>query len=150
MKLTTPILKSLCNELAHGNPMWALIVLNEYLSPNDPLHRACVQRAKSRLSQATQSSELAMRLFAGATYQQLPVELQRDVGPRASNKKPAAPFFTTRTQSQRASRAAMGRRNREIETRRTRPGRMAPQRRANSRPAALALGVAPVSVRRSL
>ena len=79
MKLTQPILTTLSRELSHGNPWWALVVLNEYLRPTTPLHTAFVSHCKRRMPL---DSQLARRLYAGARYEELSLEERACVGVR--------------------------------------------------------------------
>lgn len=68
MKLTQAVLKTISRQLCHGNPWWALVVLNEYLEPESPLHAALLRLFWRRVSC---HSELASRLCAGARYKDL-------------------------------------------------------------------------------
>lgn len=80
MKLTQPILKSISHQLCHGNPWWALVVLNEYLEPASPLHVALMRLFWRRVDH---DSKLAHRLNAGALYRDLSPEERTLIGPRA-------------------------------------------------------------------
>lgn len=149
MKLTTPILMSLCDEITNGNPLWALTVLNEYLTPDDPIHRACVHRAKIRLRQAPQSSPLVEQLIGGATYEQLPPELQSYVGPKSSPRRRRLPSFQPRVLNRRRGRSSLNRRNLDSVRLRTRALQLTPQRAPTSRPVSLALDATPRGARTS-
>jgi hypothetical protein len=99
MKLTQPILTTLSRELSHGNPWWALVVLNEYLRPTTPLHTAFVSHCKRRMPL---DSQLARRLYAGARYEELSLEERACVGVRTMthpSHAPCARRFTSANQT---------------------------------------------------
>ena len=79
MKLTQPILKSISHQLCHGNPWWAIVVLNEYLEPASPLHVALMRFFWRRVDH---DSKLAHRLKAGALYRDLSPEERTLIGSR--------------------------------------------------------------------
>lgn len=79
MKLTQPILTTISRQLCHGNPWWALVVLNEYLEPETPLRSAIVALFRQRIPAP---STLADRLCAGALFRDLSQEEQVHIGPR--------------------------------------------------------------------
>ena len=149
MKLTPLLLKTLCHEITAGNPLWALAVLNEYLSAADPLQRACVQRAKARLAPDIRDSELFKLLALGATYRALPLPLREQLGCKATSSKRTLPKPPSRAIPLHARQSARGHRNIERLYLRARTARMTPLKVTNSARASLALGVALVSVRRS-
>jgi len=84
MKLTQPILTTISRQLCHGNPMWALAVLNEYIEPTAPLRSAFVALFRRRIPAP---STVADRLCAGALYKDLSHEEQLHIGPRINTDR---------------------------------------------------------------
>lgn len=83
MKLTLPILKDLSHQISHGNPCWGMLVVNEYLKPSSPLHRALATQLLSRVSAINgERGELIEALVAGMPYNKLSPHLQAQVGTR--------------------------------------------------------------------
>jgi hypothetical protein len=109
MKLTQPILKTISRQLCHGNPWWALVVLNEYLEPSSPLHTALLQLFRRRVHG---QSVLAQKLCAGALYENLSGEERLLIGSRvsgASISKPLAPReHSSRLRASKRRRASRG------------------------------------------
>jgi len=89
MKLTQPILKTISRQLCHGNPWWALVVLNEYLEPSSPLHAVLVRLFQRRVPI---DSGLAARLCAGARYYGLSPEEQAYIGARVITTRSNTPI----------------------------------------------------------
>lgn len=149
MKLTPFLLRTLCTEIKTGNPLWALTILNEYLSAADPIRRACVHQAQARLSPSVVGSDLFLHLSRGDTYRELPSELQAHVGGkavRARTSLPTAPSYGKHSQERgdlrdRRTAPRLGLKNRMT--------RATPRKTPIILPASLALGVALVSVRKS-
>ena len=87
MKLTQPILKTISHQLCHGNPWWALVVLNEYVEPSSPLHAVFIRLFRRRVPI---DSGLTARLYAGARYHDLSPEEQVYIGARVTITRPLA------------------------------------------------------------
>ena len=149
MKLTPFLFRTLSKEITTGNPLWALAVLNEYLTANDPIRRACVHHAQARLSPAVRNSDLFVRLVRGETYIELPSELRAHVGCKETITARSVPTPSPRSTDSRARRNVTQRRPVTHARLRTKIARISEQKSSNVRPASHALGVALASVRRS-
>ena len=85
MKITTAILKHLSHQISHGNPWWGLVVANEYVRANSPLHHALAVQFLRRVGAPSGDlKRLADKLSAGARYNELSPALQIQVGRRES------------------------------------------------------------------
>ena len=113
MKLTQPILKTISSQLCHGNPWWALVVLNEYLEPNSPLHGALLRLFRRRVPI---NSELTARLYAGARYYDLSPEERVYIGARVTIPRPVTqiPFRQRRATFRHGDRRLPSRRARGV------------------------------------
>jgi hypothetical protein len=83
MKLTQPILKAIAYQLHSGNPRWGLLLANEYLLPDAPLHATLCALFRKRVPDG---SELDERLLSGARCNELSAEQQAQIGARASSQ----------------------------------------------------------------
>lgn len=81
MKLNHRTLQDLSLQIIRGNPLWGLVVANEYLLPRDPLRVALAKHFTQRLGEAAHSP-LSVLLLQGARFRDLPGELASLVGPR--------------------------------------------------------------------
>ena len=81
MKLTQPILKTIAYQLHSGNPWWGLLLTNEYLLPDSPLHTTLCALFRKRVPDG---SALAERLLSGARCKDLSAEQRAHIGTRAS------------------------------------------------------------------
>ena len=81
MKLTQSILKAIAYQLHSGNPRWGLLLANEYLLPEAPLHATLCALFRKRVPDG---SELAERLLSGARCKDLSAEQRAHIGTRAS------------------------------------------------------------------
>lgn len=81
MELTQPILKAIAYQLHSGNPWWGLLLTNEYLSPDSPLHTTLCALFRKRVPD---ESALATRLLSGARCKELSAEQRAHIGTRAS------------------------------------------------------------------
>lgn len=85
MKLTSPLLRDIATQMTQGNPLLGLAILNEYLSPSSPLHRAFVAKLHSRLLTDWEApQELIRRLAQGEKRAQLPIPLQSKLGKKTT------------------------------------------------------------------
>jgi hypothetical protein len=81
MKLTQPVLKAIAYQLHSGNPWWGLLLTNEYLLPDSPLHTSLCALFRKRVPDR---SVLAERLLSGARCKDLSAEQRAHIGTRAS------------------------------------------------------------------
>ncbi len=91
MKLTQPILTTISRQLCHGNPWWALVVLNEYIEPTGPLRSAFVALFRQRIPAP---STIADRLCAGALYKDLSQDERLHIGPRMNTDRFREPLVS--------------------------------------------------------
>lgn len=82
MKLNEPILKAIAYQLHSGNPWWGLLLTNEYLLPDSPLHTTLCALFRRRVPD---ESTLAERLLSGARCKDLSAKQRAQIGARASN-----------------------------------------------------------------
>lgn len=113
MKLTQPILKTISYQLCHGNPWWALVVLNEYVEPSSPLHAVLLRLFRRRVPI---DSELTARLYGGARYHDLSPEERAHIGTRVSFPRPLAqaPFRERPATFRHGNRRRPSRRERSV------------------------------------
>lgn len=87
MKLNQTILKAIAYQLHSGNPWWGLLLTNEYLLPDSPLHATFRALFRKRVPDG---SELAEKLLSGARCTDLSAEHRSQIGARApSDTKPS-------------------------------------------------------------
>ena len=82
MKLTQPILKAIAYQLHSGNPWWGLLLTNEYMLPDSPLHATLCALFRKRVPHG---SELAEKLLSGARSRDLSADQRAQIGARASS-----------------------------------------------------------------
>lgn len=80
MKLNQTILKAIAYQLYTGNPWWGLLLTNEYLLPDSPLHATLRALFRKRVPEG---SELAEKLLSGARSADLSAEHRSQIGARA-------------------------------------------------------------------
>ena len=100
MKLNTQILREIAFQINVGNPYWGMLFCNEYLQPNDYLHKALAHRFIERTSNSGNLGELAKSLIRGATARDLPEKLSQLVGARVVRKRIFAPLRSCATSKQ--------------------------------------------------
>ena len=84
MNITSPILKQLALQISQGNPWWGLVVANEYVPASSPLHHALARQFVKRVGVTFGDLQrLADQLIAGAHFDELTPQLQRQIGKRA-------------------------------------------------------------------
>jgi hypothetical protein len=85
MKLTTPILRDIAQQITTGNPLLGLAVANEYLAPSTELHKALATQVRGRITRGIpHSPEVAEHLLQGKRCGELPVPLRAQIGKRSS------------------------------------------------------------------
>jgi len=65
MKVTQTILREIAFQISDGNPLWGLLLANEYLYPDDLLHRALVSQARRRFGSASLRTKLILGIMNG-------------------------------------------------------------------------------------
>lgn len=95
MKLNNRTLQDLSLQIIRGNPLWGLVVANEYLAPREPLRLALARHFTERLGAAA-NSPLSILLLQGARFRDLPEELASLVGPRETTRNRMAPLNNMR------------------------------------------------------
>lgn len=85
MKLTTPILRDIAQQITTGNPLLGLAVANEYLAPSTELHKALAAQVRRRMTRGlAYSPEVAEHLLQGKRCGELPIPLRAQIGKRSS------------------------------------------------------------------
>ncbi len=85
MKLTSPLLRDIAQQVTTGNPMLGLAIANEYLAPSTALHKALATQVRGRIQKGLpHSPELAEQLLRGARSAELPAPLRAQIGKRSS------------------------------------------------------------------
>lgn len=84
MKLNHAIFKVIAYQLHSGNPWWGLLLTNEYLLPDSPLHTTLCALFRRRVPD---ESPLAERLLSGTRCKDLSAEQRAQIGARASSTR---------------------------------------------------------------
>ena len=106
MKLTSPILRDLAQQITTGNPLLGLAIANEYLTPSTPLHKAFSTQVHCRVRNGLNlSPELLDELLQGRRSGDLSPLLRGQLGKRLTFlRKRSMP--TPRLVGSRESRSA--------------------------------------------
>jgi hypothetical protein len=88
MKLTTPILRDIAQQITLGNPLLGLAVANEYLRPSTPLHKALAAQVCSRINTGfPHSAQLVDQLLSGKRCSELTRPLRAELGKRSKSSR---------------------------------------------------------------
>jgi hypothetical protein len=88
MKLTTPILQDISQQITYGNPLLGLAVANEYLRPSTPLHKALAAQVCSRINKGfPHSAQLVDQLLSGKRCSELSRPLRAQIGKRSTSSR---------------------------------------------------------------
>lgn len=86
MKLTSPRLRDIAQQITTGNPLLGLAVANEYLAPSTELHKALATQVRGRIQRGlSHSPEVAEELLQGKRCEELPISLRAQIGKRSSS-----------------------------------------------------------------
>ena len=84
MKTNSAILREVSYQLTNGNPLWGMLLANEYFSRDNPFRGAIVVKFKQRVSSLSGiNSGLALELINGRKLAELPGDLADLIGQRA-------------------------------------------------------------------
>jgi hypothetical protein len=84
MKTNSTILREVSYQLTNGNPLWGMLLANEYFTRDNPFRGAIVTKFKQRISSLSDiSSDLVLELIEGKKRAELPEDLAGLIGQRA-------------------------------------------------------------------
>lgn len=87
INMTPKLLSHISKTIAAGEPLWALLVANEYLDSNSPLHQALVTKAASHLAVPEHTTGFRQEIIAGKRLCELAVEARHQLRMRSSITK---------------------------------------------------------------
>lgn len=108
-KLSTPVLTSICADIAAGRPLWALMRMNEHLDDvNHPLYLAVRTRARQAICDQDHTRLAALsKISTGLRLSQLDVQTRRAATTEAQEtfmqeaKRPPPPALRIHQSSRR-------------------------------------------------
>jgi|GEM_PF-2416080 len=84
MKTNSAILREVSYQLTNGNPLWGMLLANEYFTRDNPFRGAIVVKFKQRVSSLSCINRgLALELINGKKRAELPGDLADLIGQRA-------------------------------------------------------------------
>jgi hypothetical protein len=98
MDMNTTILKEVAYQIQSGNPLWGMLIANEYDGLNPLIRKGLTHQFLKRVDT---SSALTRHLVEGAVLADLPEHLRAQVGSRISRSSAATPTPRARELSNR-------------------------------------------------
>lgn len=84
MNTNSTVLREVSYQLTSGNPIWGMLLANEYFNKETPFRAAIVNKFKQRVSSLSGiNSDLALALITGKKRSELPEDLADLIGQRA-------------------------------------------------------------------
>ena len=84
MKTNSAVLREVSYQLTSGNPLWGMLLANEYFNRDNPFRAAIITKFKQRISSSNGiNNELALKLIEGKKRAELAEDIAHLIGQRA-------------------------------------------------------------------